>query len=81
MALTPSAKVPGSTRFPDHPREPHMLSDEYSGTHKDTLTRRRAADVEGWESDNAKVEEQFELVVKALRTDDASRQPAPKPKL
>ncbi len=46
-----------------------------------TLRGRFAPDFTGWEKDNAKFEEQFERVVKALRTGDACREPAPKPQL
>jgi hypothetical protein len=48
---------------------------------KATIVKARlAADFKGWEYDNAKFEEQFERVVKALQTDDGRESP-PTPRL
>ena len=52
---------------------------DWDGSHAATLRKRLAADFTDWETDNAKFEEQFEKVVKALRSDDAARKPAPPP--
>ncbi len=45
------------------------------------LRSRLAADFTGWERDNAKFEEQFERVVKALRTHDPAQEKASEAKL
>lgn len=59
----------------------YMFSGEWQSGKKRQVLSRLAADFTGWERDNAKFEEKFELVIKALRTDDGGREPHPIPKL
>ena len=57
------------------------ILDEWEHGLKDDVMSRAVADFTGWESDNAKFESEFEKVVKALRTDDGGKVPAPEAKL
>jgi hypothetical protein len=58
-----------------------MFSNEWVSGKKQSIKSRLAADFTGWEHDNAKFEQQFERVVKALQTGDTGRQLPPPPKL
>lgn len=58
----------------------YMFSDEWSNGKRQQIKDRLVADFTGWETDNAKFEEQFERVVKALQTEGA-REEAPTSRL
>jgi hypothetical protein len=59
----------------------HLFSNEYQPEFESVLKERHAPDFVGWESDNAKYEEQLKRVIQALRADEGARTPAPEPKL
>ncbi len=58
-----------------------FLFDGWEGGKASLVRERVAADFTGWQTDNTKFEEQFERVVKTLRTGDDGRETPPEPKL
>jgi hypothetical protein len=58
----------------------YMFSDEWTSGKRQQVMERLSADFTGWETDNARFEEQFERLVKALQT-KKEREEAPVSKL
>lgn len=59
----------------------YMFNGQWKSGKEKAIKSRLAADFTGWEADNTKFEEQFELVVKALQTGNGGREQPPPPKL
>jgi len=59
----------------------YMFGGDWKSGKASQVKSRLAADFTGWETDNQKFEQQFELLVKALRADAGGRDTPPVPKI
>jgi uncharacterized protein YjbI with pentapeptide repeats len=59
----------------------YMFTGDWPSPKATQIKSRLAADFTGWEHDNAKFDQQFELVVKALRADEGGRELPPSSRL
>jgi hypothetical protein len=59
----------------------YLLSDQWKSGKARAVLSRLAADFSGWETNNAKFEESFQRIVRALRTGDGGREPPPRSQL
>ncbi len=59
----------------------HLFSGRWTSGRFSQVMSRLAADFTGWATDNGRFEEQFERLVRALRTDDGGRESPPPSRL